>query len=257
MTGTPGFTLDVTGDISYSGNLRMGQTNVLINSSRVATLAAIRAGGGSNPSGNIVASFYGLAAEDPNLSAISGFARFGVDGQNSELVIGASSAALQPIWIQGKNRNHTGQTFDIMLQPLGGKVGIGLSVSTFPSYALQLGADSAAKPTTNTWTVPASDARTKRNVKDLVGGLEIIKRLRPIEAEFNGLGGTQEGQRLLGFIAQEIREVLPGTVGSRRGKLHPDDEEETDILDFNLHEVLIHLVLAVKQLAARVPPATA
>jgi len=95
-----------------------------------------------------------------------------------------------------------------------------------------------------------SDARLKRNVRDLEGGLEVISKLRPTVSEYNGLYGLPEGQRVVSFLAQEIREILPFTVGSNRGRLHPDDPEETDILDFNMHEVLFHLVLAVKQLAA-------
>jgi hypothetical protein len=117
------------------------------------------------------------------------------------------------------------------------------------TYDLQLNNDSAGKPTTTTW-INMSDARLKRNVRDLEGGLEVISKLRPTVSEYNGLYGLPEGQRVVSFLAQEIREILPFTVGSNRGRLHPDDPEETDILDFNMHEVLFHLVLAVKQLAA-------
>lgn len=127
---------------------------------------------------------------------------------------------------------------------------VGLGNSTSPTHMLELSADSASKPTTNTWTI-FSDARLKRNIQDLAGGLAVIEALRPVEAEYNGLHNTPEGQRVVSFLAHEIAQVLPGTVSSHRGKLHPDDAEETDILDFNLHEVLIHLVLAVQQLAAK------
>ena len=129
-----------------------------------------------------------------------------------------------------------------------GNVGIGTNA---PTHQLQLSSDDAVKLTTTTWTT-TSDSRIKRNIKDLVGGLDIIKRLRPIEAEYNGLCGTPEGQRVVSFLAEEIREVLPGTVKSTRGKLRKDDAEETDILNLNIHEVLMHLVLAVKQLALKV-----
>jgi hypothetical protein len=127
-------------------------------------------------------------------------------------------------------------------------VGIGAFAGS-PPHLFELSIDDAAKPSTNTWTI-ASDTRLKRNIKDLTGGLDIITRLHPIECEYNGLHGTPEGQRITGFLADEIREILPGTVKSHRGKLRETDQQETDILDFNLHEVLIHLVLAVKQLAA-------
>jgi hypothetical protein len=118
-----------------------------------------------------------------------------------------------------------------------------------PSYYLHLGTDSAGKPATNTWTI-ASDGRLKQNIRDLVGGLPIINALHAVEAEYNGLGGMRAGQRVVGFLAEEIRDVLPHTVGTFRAKLHAGDDQDTELLDFNLHEVLIHLILAVQQLAA-------
>jgi hypothetical protein len=129
---------------------------------------------------------------------------------------------------------------------------LGLGPMTAPTKLIQLAADSAMKPSTTTWTV-TSDARTKRNIKDLVGGLDIIRKLRPIEAEYNGLAGLPEGERVLGFLAQEIAAILPGTVGTHSAKLAETDTEDTEILDFNIHEVLIHLVLAVQQLAGALP----
>jgi len=102
-----------------------------------------------------------------------------------------------------------------------------------------------------TWTT-SSDARIKRNVRDLEGGLEVIERVRPISATFNGLGGTTEGKQIVSFVAQELAEILPDAVTSHRGKLSPDDSDETDILGIDPYPVLIHLVLAVKQLTKRV-----
>jgi len=127
-----------------------------------------------------------------------------------------------------------------------GNVGIGM----VPSYQLQLSTDAAVKPSGGSWTVP-SDARLKQNIRDLEGGLAVIERLHVIEAEYNGLAGTPAGARVVGFLAHELREILPTAVGSVRGKLHPKDKEHTDILDMNLHEVLMHLILAVQQLARK------
>jgi hypothetical protein len=130
-----------------------------------------------------------------------------------------------------------------------GKLGIGSSVGS--TYDLQMMNDSAGKPTTTTW-INLSDSRLKRNIRDLEGGLEIISKLRPIVAEYNGLAGLPIGQRVVSFLAQEIREILPFTVNTQRLKLKSEDPEESDVLDFNMHEVLFHLVLAVKQLGAKV-----
>jgi hypothetical protein len=119
-----------------------------------------------------------------------------------------------------------------------------------PAYYLQLGADSAAKPTTNTWTIP-SDIRTKRHVERFEGDIEVIRALDPIVAEYNGLGQTPEGARVVSFDAARLREILPQAVSSVRAKLHPDDAEETDLLGVNTHEIFYHMLRAIQQLDAR------
>jgi hypothetical protein len=56
-----------------------------------------------------------------------------------------------------------------------GKLGIGL---TNPTYQLQLSSDSAAKPSTNTWTV-ASDGRLKdpESIEPFTEGSDLIRKL--------------------------------------------------------------------------------
>jgi hypothetical protein len=130
-------------------------------------------------------------------------------------------------------------------------VSIGNAGPFTPAYLLHLALDSAGKPSTNAWTV-VSDIRTKQNVAPLEGGLDVIRRMpRPIVGEYNGLGGTPKGTRVVSFDLEELRKILPHTVGSHRGKLREEDEDETDLLDFNSHEILMHLVLAVQQLAEK------
>ena len=92
---------------------------------------------------------------------------------------------------------------------------------------------------------------------DLVGGLDRILQLRPVEAEYNGQDGTPTGLRVASFIAQEVQPVLPYAVSSHGGT-RPRSRRAADrdrtYLDLNMHEVLMHLVLAVQQLAAMIPP---
>ncbi len=96
-----------------------------------------------------------------------------------------------------------------------------------------------------------SDARLKTNVRDLIGGMPLIERLRPREFEFNGLANTAAGRRGVSLIAQDLQEISPASVETFRSKLNPDDAEETDLLHFNPTEIVMHLILAVQQLAAR------
>ena len=79
----------------------------------------------------------------------------------------------------------------------------------------------------------------------------IIKKLRPTEAEYNGLAGTPKDQRVISMVAEEVEKVLPGCVSRTKGRLREEDTEEVDILGFNVHEVIFHLVLAVQQLSKK------
>ncbi len=120
-----------------------------------------------------------------------------------------------------------------------------------PVYRLQLGDDSAAKPTTNTWII-ASDARIKTNVVDYPKGLAEICQIRPITYDYNGKGGFAAGPGGVSVIAQEIQPVFPECVGSFKGKLEESDEDETDILNYNGHAITFALINAVKELNAKV-----
>jgi hypothetical protein len=128
-----------------------------------------------------------------------------------------------------------------------GNVGIGLST---PNYKLHLSTDSAAKPGTNTWTI-ASDIRTKRNAQRFEGDMDVIRRLDPIVAEYNGLGGTPEGARVVSFDPAALREIVPPAVSSVRAKLNPDDAEDTEILGVNTHEIFFHMLRAIQQIDQR------
>ena len=73
-----------------------------------------------------------------------------------------------------------------------------------------------------------SDQRHKRNISDLsFDAMEIVNQLRPVSFEWkepqdSGMEGAQ-----LGFIAQEVEEVLPEAV------LTQDNEEQTKGLKYN------------------------
>ena len=125
-----------------------------------------------------------------------------------------------------------------------GKLGIGL---TTISYQLQLSTDSAAKPTTSLWTI-ASDKRIKENINPYKKGLQELLKINPITYDYNGLGGFKKGKGGVGIIAQEIIDILPDSVSSIKAKLNETDKEETDILNFNGHELTYVLINAIKEI---------
>ena len=61
------------------------------------------------------------------------------------------------------------------------------------------------------YSIIPSDIRLKKDVKDITNGLEIINKLRPVS--FNWKKNNNES---IGFIAQEIEEVLPEFVRDTR-----------------------------------------
>jgi hypothetical protein len=92
-------------------------------------------------------------------------------------------------------------------------VGIGTSN---PSYQLQLSLDSAAKPTTSTWTV-ASDLRLKENIidADVDRCYEIMKvlTLKHYNWKSSFIPSEMANDRSkLGWIAQDVKSIFPKAV---------------------------------------------
>jgi len=127
-----------------------------------------------------------------------------------------------------------------------GNVGIG---TTNPLYQLQLSLDTAAKSTTEHWTVP-SDSRLKQNISPFVDGLEIIQQINPVSYELNGLAGTPLGAKGIGVIAQDIKDVAPYTTSTFKTKLNPTDIEETELYNFNGSALSFVMINAIKELSS-------
>ena len=94
-------------------------------------------------------------------------------------------------------------------------VGIG---TTSPTYQLELSLDSAAKPTSSTWTVP-SDERIKEDISiaNYSQCEEIMKNLELRYYKYKDTIPSYDStiipdRRRLGWIAQEVEEVLPKSV---------------------------------------------
>jgi hypothetical protein len=129
-----------------------------------------------------------------------------------------------------------------------GNVGVGL---TSISYQFQVGTDSAAKPSTNTWTI-ASDARLKTVKGEYTKGLTEICQIRPVRYEYNGKGGFDaDGKEQISILAQELMQVFPECVGTFRGKLTEKDPE-TDLYNYNGHAITFAIINAIKELKAEI-----
>src|SRR3989344_2182143 len=125
-----------------------------------------------------------------------------------------------------------------------GKVGIGTAT---PSYALQLSTDSAAKPTSNTWTI-ASDVRLKKEILAFDDGLDVLKQINPVSYKLNGLADLPMDAAGIGIIAQDMIGAAPYTIKTFTAKLNPGDTEETQLYAFDSSALTFVTINAVKEL---------
>jgi len=102
------------------------------------------------------------------------------------------------------------------------------------------------KASGTTWSNP-SDIRLKKNVAKYTRGLSEILQLEPISYTLK-----QNDIDTCGFDAEKVRAIFPECVGTTKMKLDPDDEDETEVLTFDMHPVLVAVVNALKELAAKV-----
>ena len=126
----------------------------------------------------------------------------------------------------------------------GANVGIGISN---PTLRLQLGTNSAGKPTSTAWTV-VSDARLKENIKPFTDGVSVVQKINPVSYQLNGKAGTPKGEKGISVIAQEVKAVIPYTIKTYRAKLNPDDKEMTELYNFDSSALTFVLINAVKEL---------
>jgi hypothetical protein len=146
---------------------------------------------------------------------------YGTTGDNY-ISSGNDGTFVGATYIRGKSPGNA--STDIAVFTVSGtapRVAIGAAAAT---YYFRLGADSAAKPTTNTWTV-ASDQRLKENIKTISDPLAKILKLRGVEFDWKpgllGVDVVHDG----GFIAQELEVDFPHWVR----EAEPDEAEKVYI----------------------------
>lgn len=112
-----------------------------------------------------------------------------------------------------------------------GNVGIGTSS---PTFSLQLSTDSAAKPSTSTWTV-SSDERLKENIEaaDLDICYNAVKSipLKRYKWKDEIYSAEQVADRSkIGWIAQDVQAIFPKAVGQHKFVYNQVKDEEGNIV---------------------------
>jgi len=152
------------------------------------------------------------------------------------------------------------------------RIGIG---NQFPSYQLQLSADSAAKPTSNSWTI-SSDARLKTVTGLWARGLNEINLLVPKRYRLNGsYGSVDDGKEHVSVIAQEAQTIIPEMINTytwtptkqqtiiardgteRTAQVVDTDSVPVELFNLDTNALQWTLVNAIKELSAQVESLTA
>lgn len=108
----------------------------------------------------------------------------------------------------------------------------------------------AAKSGTQTWGV-ASDLRIKKDITPFTEGLDLLKKLKPVNYKYNGKGGQPNNAAYVGLIAQDVQEVFPYMIGKYKAKLEESDTQETDILTLDVGALTYVMVNSLRELDTR------
>lgn len=145
------------------------------------------------------------------LGALSNGAEF--VHSNGSAGVGIGWNGLYMTGTNGNNVMYLRSQSHVVLQPDNGSLGYYATTSAFyPSSngVLNLGGSSnrwAAVYSVN-GTIQTSDARLKKNIKPMQYGLSEVMNLKPVVYDWKNDSGTNK----LGFIAQELKEVIPNVV---------------------------------------------
>ena len=111
---------------------------------------------------------------------------------------------------------------------------VGMGGTNNPIYTLQLGVNSAAKPTSTVWTV-ASDERLKENIQlaDLNVCYDVIKNIPLKRYKWKDEVYSEEqvsDRNKIGWIAQDISGVFPKAVGKHKFTYNQIKDEDGNII---------------------------
>jgi hypothetical protein len=198
--------------------------------------------GGGNSSGFIYTSYNGVG-DGIHIGYNNYYDHFGnsfipnLTGGTSRLTIGFANASL---WVGGTGQNPLTLGWIVNSD---GQMGLGQT----PSYRLHLATDSAAKPGTNTWTVP-SDAQLKEDI--MVADYDLCySNMKAIDLKYykwkdQFIEETDCTDRhKLGWIAQDVQTVFPNAVNTL-----PYQYGVSNVLNLNADQVYAMMYGTVRKL---------
>ena len=152
--------------------------------------------------------------------------------------------------------NDSGAAYQIATQALSGTWtggGGGIVFSPLNTLRMTIGPTGNIGAPSGTNIYNASDARLKKNISKIAYGLDVISALNPVK--FNWIDGfepSEDGKYMLGFVAQEVLEILPEAVELFGGDINLNGELINNPLRVNEKFIIPVLVKAIQELSAKV-----
>lgn len=148
---------------------------------------------------------------DPATSGATanGNLRLGATGSNNHVLDFGLSSSSTYSWIQARDKSNyaAANSYNLLLNPIGGNVGIG---TTTPTTKLYVNGEITANSVSG-----ISDIRFKNNIRPVINALEKVKALRGVYFNWNQIAFPEKefgAQDELGFIAQEVEKIVPEIV---------------------------------------------
>ena len=133
--------------------------------------------------------------------------------QLNQNTFGVSNVLQGNLWM-GQNTSYISSPGFVFSRRAGfSTINVGVNTTTNPTFDLQLQRDSAAKPTSDLWTI-FSDERLKRDITlaDLDICYSTVKSLPLKRFEWNIPEFEAKDKHVLGYIAQDVKQVFPNAV---------------------------------------------
>jgi hypothetical protein len=182
------------------------------------------------------------ATANPLVFAVNGTERARIDSSGN-LLVGKSVASAVTV---GAELRPDGQTYATMASSVSSDSTLNVYSTGAGAYRFFVAMNGQIYATSTSITA-ISDIRLKENVRELDAGLDTILALKPRRFDWKQ-GKGKDVRDDMGFIAQEVEEVLPELIGGwKAGEGEPDDLKSVKAGD-----LIPVLVKAIQELTARV-----
>jgi hypothetical protein len=188
--------------------------------------------------------------------------RLQIDGTNAQERFrlnnsdGTSYTAFTEQEIRMWRPNDSGAAYQIATQALSGTWtggGGGIVFSPLNTLRMTIGPTGNIGAPSGTNIFNASDIRLKQNIIPTTYGLNAISLLNPVKFNWvNGFEPSEDGKDMLGFVAQEVLEVIPEAVESFGGDINLNGELIDNPLRVNEKFIIPVLVKAIQEQQAKI-----